>query len=359
MPETRIERSPNRELRQRQLWLPTQTTAKVELDWRWGLYYIKNLTQDEVVIGVRGGKGVNTYRGRKLFAEDPQSDAADSQEEWSSENCIAAWIELLHRATGTQNAQSEPRSAINAIAWVDVEHTLLESQGSDRFAPELSAEESWTSDQLAHELLNCDPESDWSRHREIIFQSEDAAFSVEQSVRLAPRLLELAEQHRDSNDPQDAPVVLSAIRTGASMLRPTEAERLLPLLEPGHSIETSLVALKMLGRVFETQPPDDTDQYEALASEARSIAESLLNPYAIATSQSAAMAQLAVYALAAMGSSHLVTMTQTIRQLAVDWFTRRTVRKLRELDEFWQSQRCNVASAHRDLVSGALAELQN
>lgn len=359
MSETRIERTPNRGLRQGQLWLPTQTTARDELDWRWGLYYIDNLTQDEVVIGLSGGKEVNTYRGRKLFAGDPQSDAADPPEVWPSENSMAALQEFLQCAKVTLDARSERRSAINAIAWVDVEHALLESQGVDQSAPEPSDEENRTSDQLENELLNCDPWNDWPRLREIVFEAEDAAFTPEQSAQLAPRLLELAEQHRDSNDPQDEPVVWSAIRTGASMLRPAEADQLLPLLEPGHSIETSLVTLKMLGRVFEAQPPDNIDQHEPLANEARNIAESLLNPYAIATSQSAAMAQLAVYALAAMGSSQLVTMTQSIRQLAVDWFTRRTVRKLRELDEFWQSQECNVASAHRDLVSDALAELLN
>ena len=359
MPKTGTGQTPTRELRSRQFWLPTQTTAKVELDWRWGLYYIKNLTQDEVVIGFSGGKGVNTYRGRKLFAEDPQSDAAGSQETWPSEISIGALREYLHSAKVALDVRSERRSVVSAVTWVDIEHALLESPGGAPSAPEPTDEESRTSDQLEHELLNCDPENDWPRLREIIFQSEDAAFSPEQSAQLAPRLLELAERHRDSNDPQDEPVVWSAIRTGASMLRPTEAECLLPLLEPGHPIETSLVTLKMLGRVFEAQPPDDIDQHEALAREARKIADLLLNHFAIATSQSAAMAQLAVYALAAMGSSHLVTSVRSIRQLAVDWFTRRTVRKMRELDEFWQSRRSNVASAHRDLVSGALTELQN
>ncbi len=299
----------------------------------------------------------NTVNGLLIFEDARRVGAADAQAEFKRESGSfpTAWIAddvLASLVRDLQLIWKSPDLAEDEFAELE----QIDAPDSGPFEADSTSS---TADGLADEILSIESETPSRRLREVILLAEDTEFTPEQSARLAPRLLELAEQHRDSNDPQDEPVVWSAIRTGASMLRPTEAVRLLPLLEPGHSIETSLVTLKMLGRVFEAQPPDDTDQYEALASEARSIAESLLNPYAIATSQSAAMAQLAVYALAAMGSSHLVTMTQTIRQLAVDWFTRRTVRKLRELDEFWQSQRCNVASAHRDLVSGALAELQN
>ena len=268
------------------------------------------------------------------------------QKAWMAKDVLASLVRDRQRMLKTRDL------AEDEIAELEV----IDVSDGNRFEADSTCV---TADGLADEILSIGAEDPSHRLREVILLAEDTEFTLEQSARLVPRLLELAEQHRDSNDPQDKAVVWSAIRTGASMLRPSEAERLLPLLEPGHSIETSLVTLKMLGRVFEVQPPDNIDQHEPLANEARKIAESLLNPYAIANSQSAAIAQLAVYALAAMGSSHLVTMTQTIRQLAVDWFTRRTVRKLRELDEFWHSQRCNVASAHRDLVGDALSELLN
>lgn len=193
--------------------------------------------------------------------------------------------------------------------------------------------------------------------REEILLAEDTEFTAEQGAWLAPRLLEFAERHRDSDDPQDKSVVFSAIRTGSSMLRPTDARLLLPLLESGHPIETSLVALKMLGRVFEAQPPAGVDQHEALAREVLGMVRSLLNRHTIATGRGAAMAQLAVYALAAMGSNDLVTVARSIRQLDVEWFTRRTVHKMQELGEFWQSRRCNVASEHRGLVGDAITKL--
>lgn len=299
----------------------------------------------------------NTVNGLVVLDGAQYVGAADAQTEIErasgsyqkarmEKDVLASLVRDLQRMLKSRDL---PEDEIAELEVIDV------SDG-DRFEADSTCV---TADALADEILSIGTENPSHRLREVILLAEDTEFTLEQSARLAPRLLELAERHSRSNDPQDKPVVLSAIRTGASMLHPSEAERLLPLLKPGRSIETSLVALKMLGRVFEAQPPDDIDQFESLANEARSIAESLLNPHVIVSSQSAAKAQLAVYALAAMGSRQLVTMTQTIRQLAVEWFTRRTAHKLRELDEFWQSQRCNVASAHRDLVSGALAELQN
>ncbi len=177
-----------------------------------------------------------------------------------------------------------------------------------------------------------------------ILQSEDTEFTKEQSAQLSPLLLEFAGRHSDSDDPQ----VLSAIRLGASMLRPTQAMRLLPLFEGSG---TSLVALKMLGRIFEAQPPDDIDQYELLSIKVQDIAWFLTNKDAINIPSNAAKVNVAVYALAAMGSSRLIPTVQKIRQMDVEWFTKLTIHTLQELESY---QGRNVASSHRDLVTAAL-----
>lgn len=216
----------------------------------------------------------------------------------------------------------------------------------------------WTSDHLYSAILDADSESDMSRLREIILVAEDAGFTVAQSEQLAPRLLDFAKRYRDSSDPQDEAAVWSAIRTGASMLTPHDVDNLRPLLEPGHSIETSLVTVKMLGRIFEAQPPVEVDEHQILADEVLQIAKSLLNQYAITSSQSAAMAQLAIYALAAMASSEMPRIVETIQQLGVPWFTRRTLRKLRGLRDIWASRPAPVAERPRELLTKALQTLE-
>ncbi len=101
------------------------------------------------------------------------------------------------------------------------------------------------------ELMALDSKDDRARLLELMVIVEDCQFTEEQSKVLSPRLLGLALEFRDSGDARDAPAVWAAIRTGASMLFPKQIERLLPLLQQGSAIDTSMTALKMVGRIVE------------------------------------------------------------------------------------------------------------
>lgn len=325
--------------------------------WTWQPCLTLDVAQDQKAFIIIEGGRVKTYSGRKGTDEDAQSDAGrkilkvpvtailDAVDQAWRRQFPSAWHVVEGRHGRGVSFDTEPQS--------------FEAERDDQPSSTDEIAEEWTSDRLADELLKLGAENDWSRLRELVLLAEDTDFSLEQSSLLAPRLLEFAIQYRASNDSQDAPVVWSAIRTGASMLRPQEAKRLLPLLEPGHSIETSLVALKMLGHIFEAQPPERPDQHTDLASEVRGIAESLLNPYAIASShQSAAMAQLAVYALAAMASSKTLNIVCSVRRLGVSWFAHQIARELRELRNSWDARSVPAAPAVFELLERAMHELQ-
>jgi hypothetical protein len=216
----------------------------------------------------------------------------------------------------------------------------------------------WSSDQLISAILHPQAESDMAHLRETILIAEDTSFTMDQSERLAPWLLNFVERYRDSNDSQDVAAVLSAIRTGASMLRSQDANKLLSLLEPGHSIETSLVTVKMLGRIFEAQPPREVDEHRDLAEKVYQMANSLLNEYAITLSRSAAMAQLAIYALTAMASSKTQRIVETVKQLNVTWFTQQTLRELHGLYAIWENQQTTVSKPPRQLLDKVLKMLE-
>lgn len=180
------------------------------------------------------------------------------------------------------------------------------------------------------------------RLQAILSLAEDTHFSQEQNERISPKLLEFAVLARNK-EKFPAQTVYLAIRLGASMLRPQEASRLIPLLELGYPIETCLVTLKMLGRIFEAQPPENLDQHTDLADEVRRMAELMLNPIDIEIANIAAMAQLSVLALAAMGSSEVLNVIQTVRQMNVLWFTVQVVRELRELLNSWEPKQVDPA----------------
>lgn len=322
----------------------------------WCYSKIQETAQDQAVIKAFRGRKVETYYGLKRSDEDIQSDT----------------VGLLFPESGREVMHVVLRAIVSVCAatklWGQEESTeqqtpshapgrLGSTEDADRSLTAGDRLDEWTPDRLAEALLNSDPENDRTYLRELIFLAEDTGFTPQQSKKLAPRLLGLAMQYRDSRDPQDKPAVWSAIRTGASVLRPNEIGRLRPLLEPGHPVETSLVAVKMLGRIFEAQPPAGVDQYPELAAEVRQIAESLLNRYAIASSQSAALAQLAIYALAAMASSATVEIAKAARSLGLSWFTAQTGRELRELREYWKDQPNPIAAGPRELLEQAIREL--
>ncbi len=331
-----------------------------ERSWSYGIYNIEHLAQDQAIIRFRHGLQVEAYRSLKIDSGDTQSDILHAFEtRHYDQDALARLVkELLRRVMYTLSTDrfvedavleqdSPSNSEIPLIEIANSNEPVIADGHVTECAPAM----------LADKILHSNEENDWPYLRDLIILAEDTGFTPQQSARLAPRLLELAMRHRDSNDPQDKPVVWSAIRTGASMLRLNEAGCLRPLLDPGHSIETSLVTVKMLGRIFEAQPPGNVDQYPELAAEVCQIAKSLLNRYAIASSQSAAMAQLAIYALAAMASSSILRITQFVRDLQQSWFTDQVGHELRELRKYWDCRIAIVATGPRELLVRAIREL--
>jgi len=313
---------------------------------RFGFYRIDRLTQDEVIASFSDG----IIRGIWKSNSDKQSDDIDSPPEEALpaplKQIIEKWFSL-----GWKDDES--------FAYEDSALPVEVEEQSDNLASDTETNDflQWTPDNLCSAILEEDSESDMPRLRKMIFIAEDTGFTVDQSKLLAPWLLNFAQRHRDSNDPQDEAAVWSAIRTGASMLSPNSADRLLPLLEPGHSIETSLVTVKMIGRIFEAQPPSNIDKHTNLADKVCQIAEFLLNRYSITVSQSAAMAQLAVYALAAMASNETHRIVKAVHELEVVWFTRRTLRKLCELRDIWASHTAAVANEPNNLLNKVIQTL--
>jgi hypothetical protein len=325
--------------------------------WSWGWYNIKNLAQDQVVIKIGQGSRIDTYRGLHLGTnEDSQSDYTDvTPARFMDKEIILSQViqQLTKDALDFWKLEysSDVEEPIECVKVID----LIDERETDTTADDISQ---WTSGQLASAIMDIKAESDMPRLREMIFIAEDIDFTVAQSEQLAPRLLSFAEKYRDSNDPQDEPAVWSAIRTGASMLRPNAAERLLPLLEPGHSIDTSLVTVKMVGRIFEAQPTAKVDEYKELANEICQIARFLLNPHAITASPSAAKAQLAIYALAAMASSKIHGVIKDVQRLNMTWFTKQTLRELRELANIWANRPVPVADRPQKLLDRVIQTLE-
>ena len=319
----------------------------------YGRYGINNLEGDDTIVYLPGG----SVRGPWKSYSDVQSDYTVTTPTQQALKRYATVLDQFQQyknnffthnwATSESSDVEEPSENIEVIEPVDEQET-------DAIADDISQ---WPPDQLATAIMDAEAETDMPRLREMILFAEDTDFSVEQSERLSPWLLSFAQRYRDSSAPQNKVAVWSAIRTGASMLRPEVADRLHCLLEPKHSIDTSLVTVKMLGRIFEAQPPIEVDGHQDLAKEVFQIAKASLNPYVFDPSQTAAKAQLAIYALAAIASSELLETVKDVQRLDINWFTQRALRKLRELRNKWTSSSTNINEAPLQLLDKALRML--
>jgi hypothetical protein len=193
---------------------------------------------------------------------------------------------------------------------------------------------SWNPAKLHAKILESD-ESD-SMVGLLITAAEDTNFTVVQSEALRVWLLNYASHHNDMQ------LCCSAIRTGASMLLPGDVDMIIPLLDPVHSIEKRLVAMKMIGRIFEAQPPISLDQHLHIAGYMCDIANTIINPYIIIADdtngpqmQCAVTGCLAVYALVAMGSTAAIQQVKKVKEINIPWFTSRLHHKINELPDKW------------------------
>lgn len=220
----------------------------------------------------------------------------------------------------------------------------------------------WDSGQLAAAILSADKSNIPSSVCKMIFHAEDTNFTVEEDSQLSSWLLEFAEKHktalRSNGYDETQNVVRSAIRTGASMLFPKDARNLYPLLQPGQS--TSIVAMKMLGRIFEAQPPTSTDQYRDLADDVLQM----LNQHVIDTQSPSEIEDytimsytiLASYAIVAMGSDFTERIIE-ILQGYESWTTRRLVRYLDELQNVWK--KASVSEELLVFLEGVIDAMDN
>ena len=339
-----------------QIYKFSDTSSRKTTKWNRGLYNIEDIAQDQVIIRIVRGSKIDMYRGLHVATEkDSQSDYTYPTSRFPELN---EYLRIAEQSVSKKiYFDWEPDSKF-IDDYFDLQAELEEQidvQIDDTITDDISQ---WSSDELTVAILNPHKESDLPHLREMIMIAEDTSFTPKQSKQLAPWFINFANKYCDSNDPQNEAPVLSAIRTGASMLRPHKANLLIPLLEPGHSIETSLVTIKMIGRIFEAQPPTEIDKYKDLVDKVYPAADIVRNPFSITISKSAALAQLAIYALSAMASSKTLEITKFVKQSGITWFIQQTLYDLRELKIIWLNHNVSIASQSYKLLGKIIKTLE-
>lgn len=164
---------------------------------------------------------------------------------------------------------------------------------------------------------------------------EDVQFSQCQSDCISKLLIDFAIEERDNdNSSYGSAIVYSAIRTGASMLHRDQAHLLIPLLNKDCVVDTTLVTLKMIGRIFEAQPPYGYNYRDNMS---KKIIESIEGCMYRLSIRDAAHIQLAIFALAAIGSDETLEVVQMVLEHdnCQKWLNNDILHRLQELHVHW------------------------
>lgn len=191
-----------------------------------------------------------------------------------------------------------------------------------------------------------------AKTEDLIYLAENKKLSVKRSTRIGYRLLASAILFRDSTNKNDRSLVLNSIRLGMSMLGQNSLHAIKPLLESKCPIRTAIVTVKMVGRVFEAQPPSRINEFEDLSESIQKIAERTLAQNIASNSENAALCQLAIYALLASGSSKALDSVKKAKALEITWFDRQMRLELCKLQKYWSDK--TVPEAIIKMVESAI-----
>jgi len=170
----------------------------------------------------------------------------------------------------------------------------------------------------------------------LVFAAENAHFSTpDQRAIVSARLRQLALELRENAPAGTEHVVWSAMRRFASLLPAEQADSLLEFLERRGAVDTRMVALQCIARVFEKEPPSDILDRDALMRRVAEYADKFLDPDIFAGGENSAIARNAVAALAALGSAKLEGCIQRAEAIGKRWFTARLKGDLLRILEAW------------------------
>ncbi len=171
----------------------------------------------------------------------------------------------------------------------------------------------------------------------LVFAAENAHFAaLEQQANVCERLRQLALELRESPAAETEHVVWSAMRRFSSLVPAEDAHFLLQFLDRGGSVDTRMVALQCIARVFQSAPPSDPRMVDTLVARVAEYAEKLLDPDVFSGGENSAIARHAVVALAALGSERAEQFMHQVSALGRRWFSRQVRDRLNELLDGWR-----------------------
>lgn len=156
-----------------------------------------------------------------------------------------------------------------------------------------------------------------------------------QREELAEALLGIAGELRCTGSPHREGVAWSALRKFSLLVPRERASELAEFLDPSEGVDTRLIALICIGRIFEVEPIIRGDDFAAIAHRAYSYATKFLDPDVLSDGWNAAVAQASVKALVFLGDERVGGVIERMRAAAPAWFNEQMYDKLVDARQVW------------------------
>ncbi len=211
---------------------------------------------------------------------------------------------------------------------------------------------------IAGELAKKDHSAAW--RDALVFAAEDAEFPTpELQAAVCRQLRAIALELRLDRRPGVEQVVWSALRRYGSLIESGAIHEMLPLLEPTGYVDTRLLALGCIARVFETRPPREASAFQELKDRAFAIADKLLDPDVFTSGEISAIAIQAVVVLSILGDARALECAAKAKALKREWVLRKLRRRLEAISQDWTEENPRVEghSASDTVFALLIAEL--
>ncbi len=211
---------------------------------------------------------------------------------------------------------------------------------------------------VAEELSEPDLSEEW--RDVLVFAAEDVQFTGESLRRSVEESLKrIAVDLRGSRRAGVDRVVWSALRRFASLVDERHVGELRDFLDPNGYVDTRLVALQGIARVFEHHPPQRGEEVGPLADRAHEIAKKLLDADVFASGETSAIATQAVMVLCVLGDRRALECIDRAKALGRQWVGRKLRDCLGDVRTAWlEDEKAPKESEVFQLVDEALTHLE-
>jgi len=194
---------------------------------------------------------------------------------------------------------------------------------------------------IADELCRTDLPSEW--REALVFAAEDAHFPTrELQDRVCGALRGIALELRTSSQPGIEQVVWSALRRFGSLVDSQAVDQFREFLSPAGYVNTRLLALQGVLRVFERRPPDAPESLTHLANRTLDIAAKLLDPDVFVSGETSAIATQAVLVLCVLGDRRSLECVERAKALGRRWVIGKLREQLEEIRAVWAEENQRV-----------------